>query len=233
MNCIFLRRGYPEVETAPEILSAFADNEWTAIIYACQNNLVPSSWAVGNNKTMNIGGTNYQIDIIGKNHDTYTSGGTAPLTFQLHDCYGTKYPMTSTYGAVYYWDTSVMRNTHLPSILSKMPSEVQEAVKEVNKLTSAGNQSTTIKTTAEKLFLLSLVEATNNTLYPVSGEGTQYEYYKNGGSAIKYFSGSASIWFTRSPRRSDSTTMCGVSTSGSFANCAPSSNNGVSFAFCF
>lgn len=75
----------------------FADNTWTQIIKACQANRVPDTWVVGNQKTMTIGGTDYVIDIIGKGHDTYSSGGgTAPLTFQMHDCYGTTYAMNST-----------------------------------------------------------------------------------------------------------------------------------------
>ena len=69
-----------------ELADAFAANSWETIIAACQSGNVPDSWAVGDSKPMAINGTNYQIDIIGKNHDVYTDGsGTAPLTFQLHD----------------------------------------------------------------------------------------------------------------------------------------------------
>lgn len=56
----------------------FADNEWSEIIAACQSGDVPDSWVVGNYKNMTINGKAYRIDIIGKNHDTYASGGTAP-----------------------------------------------------------------------------------------------------------------------------------------------------------
>ena len=88
MSVFFRRRGKASV-----LDDIFANNSWEAIIAACQSGNVPASWAVGDSKTMTIGGTDYQIDIIGKNHDTYTAGGTAPLTFQLHDCYGTEYNM--------------------------------------------------------------------------------------------------------------------------------------------
>ena len=84
MSVFFRRRGDP-----PVIFDAiFANNSWEEIIAACQSGNVPDSWSVGDSKAMTINGTNYQIDIIGKNHDTYTAGGTAPLTFQMHDCYG-------------------------------------------------------------------------------------------------------------------------------------------------
>ena len=64
--------------------------------------------------------------------------------------------------------------TNMATYLSQLTSAWQSVVKQVNKLSSAGNQSTTIKTTADKLFLLSEVEIFGSTTYSVSGEGTQW-----------------------------------------------------------
>ena len=150
----------------------FADNDWSAIIAACHSGSVPSTWVVGNSKTMTINGASYQVDIIGKNHDTYAAGGTAPLTFQLHDCYGETEKMNSSNTNSGGWTSCAMRSTHLPAILALMPTEVQNGIREVNKLTSAGNKSSTINTTADKLFLLSEVEIFGSPSYSVSGEGT-------------------------------------------------------------
>lgn len=235
MNCIFLRRGYGEIENGNTMSDTFSENDWATIILACQGNAVPNTWAVGNSKTMTIGGADYQIDIIGKNHDTYSSGGTAPLTFQLHDCYGTKYQMynSSSATAAVGWSNSSMRQTHLPSILTKMPSEVQTAIKEVNKKTLAANLSSTISTTSDKLFLLSEIEVLGSIANSKSGEGTQYAYYKNGGSKIKNFSGSASYWTNRSPNASVNNQFCAIGTGGSGATVMSTGSWGVSFAFCF
>ena len=211
----------------------FANNDWSAIIAACQSGSVPSTWVVGNSKTMTINGTSYQIDIIGKNHDTYTAGGTAPLTFQLHDCYGTKYQMNSSNTNSGGWTSCAMRSTHLPAILALMPSEVQAGIKEVNKLTSAGSQSSTINTTADKLFLLSEIEIFGSTTYSKSGEGSQYAYYSAGNSKVKNFSGSANSWWERSPRGSNSAGFCYVNSSGSANNNSASGSSGVAFGFCF
>ena len=159
MNCIFLRRGYPEIETGPDYSDNFADNDWATIIAVCQAGLAPDSWKVGDQKAMTINGTSYAIDIIGIQHDDYADGsGKAPFTFQMHDCYTKTYVMNSTNTNKNGWTGCAMRKTHLPAILALMPSEVQTSIKEVNKLTSAGNQSATINTTADKLFLLSVVE---------------------------------------------------------------------------
>ena len=88
MNCIFLRRGYPETESGPKIdySDNFADNDWSKIIEVCRAGLVPTAWKVGDQKAMTINGTSYNIDIIGIQHDDYSDGsGKAPLTLQMHE----------------------------------------------------------------------------------------------------------------------------------------------------
>ena len=211
----------------------FANNSWEAIIAACQSGNVPDTWAVGNSKIMAINGTDYQIDIIGKNHDTYTAGGTAPLTFQMHDCYGTEYAMNSSNTNVGGWTDCAMRSTYLPAILALMPSEVQAGIREVNKLTSAGSQSSTINTTADKLFLLSEIEIFGSVFSSNIGEGTQYDYYKVGNSKVKKFNGRADKWWERSPHDSDSTTFCLVDKYGNAFYTSASLAICVAFAFCF
>ena len=211
----------------------FADNDWSAIIAACHSGSVPSTWVVGNSKTMIINGANYQIDIIGKNHDTYAAGGTAPLTFQLHDCYGETKNMNSSNTNRGGWTSCAMRSTHLPAILALMPTEVQNGIREVNKMTSAGSKSATINTTADKLFLLSEIEIFGSVSYSKSGEGTQYDYYKAGNSRVKKLNGSAGYWWERSPYGSNSTLFCRVNSNGNALYDAASFAHGVAFGFCF
>ena len=211
----------------------FADNDWSAIIAACHSGSVPSSWVAGNSKTMTINGTSYQVDIIGKNHDTYASGGKAPLTFQLHDCYADTKQMNSSNTNSGGWTSCAMRQTHLPAILALMPTEVQNGIREVNKLTSAGSQSSTINTTADKLFLLSEIEIFGSVSYSKSGEGTQYDYYKAGNSKVKNRNGSAASWWERSPNASNSAIFCMVNSNGYAYYINASIAYGVAFGFCF
>ena len=158
------------IETIREICgwvpydAVFANNTWADIIDACQQNKVPDTWAAGNSKTMTINGTAYQIDIIGKNHDTYATGGVAPLTFQLHDCYGAG-RMNSSATTSGGWTSCEMRNTTLPAILALMPSEVQSGIKAVNKLTASDHSGSSVNTTADKLFLLSEREVFGSRYY--------------------------------------------------------------------
>ena len=211
----------------------FADNDWTSIIAACHSGSVPSTWVVGNSKSMTINGTSYQVDIIGKNHDTYTAGGKAPLTFQLHDCYANTKAMNSSDTNSGGWTSCAMRNTHLPAILALMPTEVQNGIREVNKLTSAGNQSATINTTSDKLFLLSEIEIFGSVRHSKRGEGTQYDYYKAGNSKVKKRNGSAAYWWERSPYASNSARFCQVHSNGVAYTSGASFAYGVAFGFCF
>lgn len=211
----------------------FADNDWSAIIAACHSGSVPSTWVVGNSKTMTINGANYQVDIIGKNHDTYASGGKAPLTFQLHDCYGETKNMNSSNTNSGGWTSCAMRSTHLLAILALMPTEVQNGIREVSKKASVGGASSTIETVSDKLFLLSEVEIFGATSYSAAGEGTQYDYYKAGNSKVKKQNGSAAGWWERSPYASASTAFCLVSSGGSANNYYASFAAGVAFGFCF
>lgn len=218
-----------------QIKPNFSDNNWATIIYACRTKQVPSTWAVGNSKTMLIGGTNYQIDIIGKNHDDYADGsGKAPLTFQMHHCYNTKYRMNSSNTNSGGWNSCEMRTSRMASILAQMPQEAQSAVREVKKLTGAGGGSSSIVTSNDKLFLLSEIEIDGSATYSASGEGSRYAYYQNGGSTIKQVGGSNSVWWTRSPVKYNATAFCNTGATGNVAWGTPTSGaNGVSVAFCF
>lgn len=213
----------------------FSKNSWADIIAACQSGQVPDTWVADGTcyKDMEINGANYHIDIIGKNHDTYASGGTAPLTFQMHDCYGTTYWMNSSNTNSGGWTNCAMRSTHLPAILNMMPAEVQAAIKEVQKKTSAGNRSSSIQTTNDKLFLLSEIEIFGSTTYSFAGEGTQYAYYQAGNSKVKNRNGSANYWWERSPRSNTSTNFCCVSRNGSADSDFAYGSRGVAYGFCF
>lgn len=213
---------------------AFAENDWETIIAVCQSGSIPSTWAVGDSKAMTINDTDYQIDIIGKSHDNYADGsGKAPLTFQMHDCYKTTYQMNSNNSNNGGWSNCDMRTTHLPAIMALMPTAVQSAIREVSKKTSIGNRSATIETTADKLFLLSEIEIFDGKLFSVDGEGKRYDYYTSRTLRTKYLNGTAQSWWQRSPYKSYGDDFCRVDGEGYEGYIDPSTELGVTFAFCF
>lgn len=214
----------------------FAENEWSDIIEACHANEVPDEWVADGTcyKDMLINGKNYRIDIIGKNHDDLSDGtGKAPLTFQLHDCYATTYRMNATNTNVGGWRDCQMRTQTMPALKALMPAEVQAGIRPVNKLTSAGNQSSSIVTTSDELFLPSEAEVFGSITNSFAGEGKQYDYYKAGNSKVKNLSGSARYWWERSPLSSGSTRFCLVDSSGIADANSASRLYGVAFGFCF
>ena len=227
----------PQLEVPCPYDPVFANNTWAEIIEACQKNKVPETWVVGDQKTMTfLGGTEYAIDIIGKHHDTYFDGsGTAPLTFQMHDSYETAWQMNSGATNDNGWEGCAMRSTRMPFMLEAIfPSEVNGAIKEVNKLTSKGKQSSTIGTTADKLFLLSEIEVWGRIIYSKSGEGTQYEYYKAGNSPKKLQSGLEQPWWTRSPYASNNMGFVSVNWQGTTSDVGNANGScAVAVAFCF
>lgn len=214
----------------------FAENEWADIIEACHANEVPETWVADGTcyKDMDIGGVPYRIDIIGKNHDDLADGtGKAPLTFQMHDCYATTYPMNDTNTNVGGWRNCQMRTQTMPALKALLPAEVQAGIRPVKKLTSAGNRSASIVTTSDELFLLSEIEIFGDTTYSFAGEGTQYAYYQAGNSKVKNWNGSVYRWWERSPDSSSSTDFCLVHRDGTADNNGAGNLRGVAFGFCF
>ena len=213
---------------------AFANNSWETIVAACRSGDVPDSWAIGNSKNMTINGAEYQIDIIGKNHDDYADGsGKAPLTFQLHNCYGTAYAMNSTSINAGGWKECAMRKTHLPAILALMPAEVQSGIREVSKTTATKSSDSWLATVSDKLFLLSEVEVFNSTKNSETGEGSQYAYYGASGSTVKTLNGTATSWWLRSPMRTSDYTFCASTLGGEQTHLNATDERGAAFAFCF
>ena len=212
----------------------FANNDWAAIIAACQRKQVPDTWAVGDQKTMSIG-ESYKINIIGKNHDTYSDGsGTAPLTLQMHEVYNLSTKMSNDASNAGGWKDSIVRTTTMNTLLNGMPDEVKAAVREVSKLTSAGQGSETIVTTADKLFIPSEVEITGSAEHSAPGEGTQYPYYETLANRMKYTRNDVNVeWWTRSPVSQQGWNYVGFYQSGNAYGAQANKSLRVAAAWCF
>ena len=208
----------------------FADNDWASIIAACHSGSVPSTWVVGNSKTMTINGTSYQVDIIGKNHDDYADGsGKAPLTFQMHTTYATQYKMNGAEDNSCGWKNCLVRTSNaFPALKKVMPAEVVAALKAVTKKTTAGGASSAIDTTEDTLFLLSEIEVQGTRTYSYAGEGTQYEYYKTAANRKKN-----RAWYLRSPRLNNTSCFDRTGWNGEADWSVASEVDGIAAAWCF
>lgn len=103
----------------------------------------------------------------------------------------------------------------------------------VNKVSGTGGGSSSgTETVSDSCFLLAEIEIFGSTTYSVSGEGTQYAYYKAGNSKVKNKGGSASYWWERSPRSGSSYYFYLVNSNGGATNGGANGSFGVAFGFC-
>ncbi|MEG0766534.1 MAG: DUF6273 domain-containing protein, partial [Clostridia bacterium] len=161
-----------------------------------------------------------------------SGGGKARITFGTSDCMATSQKMNTTDTNVGGYSGCAFYGTLTNTIFGTLPAELRAVIKQVNKKTSAGNQSATIVTTAEKLFLLSEVEVHGAISYAKSGEGTQYATFTSGGSKVKKIGAAVSHWWLRSPFAIYATHFCYVGSDGTAAGNAASYAYGVAFGLC-
>lgn len=208
----------------------------TSVIYL-DNGDIHRKVSIGDQVTLSLNGTNYAFDIIGFNHDTLTTAaaygantatGKAGITFQMHDLFATTYVMNSSKTNVGGWKSSAMRTSTMATMKGYLPPAWQTAIKPVNKASGLGGASTSgTETVSDSCFLLAEIEIFGSTKYSVSGEGTQYAYYKAGNSKMK-----SGAWWERSPYSSNSSYFCSVYNNGNIMYSYADYSQGVAFGFC-
>ena len=213
----------------------------TSVIYL-DNGDIHRKVSIGDQVTLSLNGTDYAFDIIGFNHDTLTdtaaygeetATGKAGITFQMHDLFETLYMMNSSNTNSGGWKGSAMRTSTMPLMKGYMPAAWQTAIKQVNKASGTGGGSTSgTETVSDSCFLLAEIEVFGSATNSVSGEGTQYAYYKAGNSKVKTMSGSASHWYERSPNSGSSKVFCIVYKNGTSGTFNGTLRPGVAFGFC-
>ena len=198
--------------------------------------------SVGDQVAISLNGTDYAFDVIGFNHDHLSSPSAyskitattrAGITFQMHDCFATTYVMNSSNTNIGGWKSSLMRTSTMPLMKGYMPSAWQSVIKAVDKASGTGGGSSSgTETVSDSCFLLAEIEIFGSTTHSVSGEGTQYAYYKAGNSKVKNRSGSAGYWWERSPGSGGSDYFCCVDSDGDANGNGAGDSFGVAFGFC-
>lgn len=152
----------------------------------------------------------------------------------MHGLFATYYPMNSSNTNVGGWKSSEMRTSTMPLMKGHLSTAWQTAIKPVNKASGLGGGSTSgTEITSDDCFLLAEIEIFGSTTQSVSGEGTQYAYYRAGNSKIKFNEqGYTDLWWERSPWIRSSSAFCGVLNDGTSQAFSVTSKSGVVFAFC-
>lgn len=238
-------------------LASFADASWAEINEVAEADYATEAYKVGDKKDITLtDGEVLTFVILGFNHDDLTSGGKAKISIGMENLTETKFKMNSTLTNVGGWESCEIR-TMLSDYFDKLPDELQEMIKEVNKNTNEGGQSKNIVTTSDKLWLFSPAEIFSPTAIKTgwsllrdhatyyTQEGTQYEFYRNlvGDedpnnkieSLIKKLSngnGEASMWWLRSPSISTKLSIICIEASGKLNGYNSTFENGICFGFC-
>lgn len=232
-------------KTLPTLLStdfSFEKASWSDIAALSESGSADKYFSVGDEKTISLTtGEQVTFVILGFDHDDLTSGGKAGMTIGMKNLLATTYRMNATGTNAGGWDESEMRTSTMATLLSQLPSDLQGVIKQVNKKATAGSQSTSITTSADKLWLLAEVEVDGTTSAGYADEGEQYEYWKTvkdgtvAADRIKYLSngsGSADNWWLRSPSVHNSSNFRYIASTGSVNNFIANGTRGVSFGFC-
>ena len=147
------------------------------------------------------------------------------------------------------WEDSYMRNnicgtsksTTSGRIMGAIPADLRNALKSVTKYTNnTGNSSSSgaVTATTDYFFLLAEYEVFGNITYSNTYEANyqqQYAYYSAGNSKVKYrhnSTGSAAVWWLRSPFAGDSIFFVCVPADGTVIYSGAHNSLGFAPGFC-
>lgn len=206
---------------------------WAKIKEIADSGLADKLFSIGDEKAVTLtSGEQIVVQIAGFNKDTYTAGGTAPITFVMRDCLKTTRQMNSSNTNSGGWKDCAMRSYCNGELLNQFPAELKSLIKQVNKKGYIGT-TTTIQTTADYLWLLAEVEIFGSKTYSAgTAEGSLYPIFTSNTSRIKRVNGSANWWWGRSPYAGGSSGFCYVGSDGTANNYNASPSGGVAVGFC-
>ena len=184
------------------------------------------------------------MQLCGFNHFKLAdgSGNFAGAVFGMKGAMTVGVQMNSTNTNTGGWASCKMR-THLnKTIYPALPPFWRAIIRAVEVLSSAGNMSTEITTSSDKLFLFSQAEVgfdTGSVPYKnevvADAESLTLPIFTDNASRIKKtFNGEGSTvyWWLRSPAASSASAFCSVSSNGYSGSGGATSSSSVAFGFC-
>lgn len=210
-------------KTAAITLSGKVSNGLTLSNYTCHAVLI----GLDHNKENETGGKSSAHFILGKdtsNNDIAFCDFTA--TNYANKTSGTWFNHSNANSNSGGWKSSNIRTNIMPKFIAALPAAWQSVLGTVTKYTDntggGSDNSSYVTSTSDKMFLLAEFEAFGTRYYANSEEKnkqTQYAYYANGNSRVRYnhqTTSSAVYWWLRSVSSSHSNFFCYVNTGGSY-----------------
>lgn len=224
-----------ELPSLPPIGTSFNNCSWEQIDLIGAAGKEAEYFTVGETKTVALTtAESIELRIVGMRHDLLAdgSGQYAPLSLHMVDCLQATGKMEGSNTNTNGWNGCAMRNTCNTTYYGVLPDALKAVVKEVQKKASAGNQSATIVTSFDKVWLAAEIEIFGVIASSKTGEGSQYAYYTNSGVRIKKVAGAASNWWERSPYGDSAARFCVVGSSGVASYTDASGSYGVALGLC-
>ncbi len=214
----------------------FGAMSWADINIVAQAGAAATVFTAGDEKSVTLTTSEVvTLRVEDFNHDDLVSGGKAKMTIAMKNLFAATQNMNASNTNVGSWSSSAMR-TRMATYLAQLPADLQAIIKPVIKKTTAGNQSTSIQTTNDSLWLFSAIEVGLQTAVAgYNGEGATYPLFVDNASRIKYMSngsGSVYIWWFRSPHATSATDFALAHTDGSFSINSASYSYGVCVGLC-
>ena len=179
-------------------------------------------------------GETIELQIAGFNHDTFSDGVTAPITFVMKDCLNTKAQINSTNDNTGGYPASAMKTYVETNIYDKLPADLKALVAPVKKKWyTTYNDANSLTEDNYNVWLLSEMEVFGTNTYTIgTGEGSKYPIFIDDASRIKKANGTNSFWWLGSCDRNLSYGFVRVKDNGAVYYDAPTNSRGVCAGLC-
>ena len=223
-------------------LPNLADNSWDMIKLASVSNAVPSSWAIGDTKSLTIDGNTYQARLVDKTgkYQRVSDNSTAYLKFELTACLPTKQAFNANSNNRPA-QSPLLADINSGTIYNTIDSALLSAIEPVKVKVSQGGGSSTENTLIDfeaKFFFQREHDLFDTRTYSVQAEfnaiSAQDEYYianNTNAARIKQRSGSNSAYWQISPIAGRSGIVCVVNSNGGASYDGSTGTYGVALCF--
>ena len=226
------------VAVVPETLN---DCSWDLIQELAFAGTLGDYYNEGDTKEITIGANTITMQLASINDGTGTAGQYYPngtADFVSVELLPDLHVMNSTATNVGGWNGSQMRTYLNETVYPTLPNDLKSVIVEKTHMRTAGNQSTSLVSASDKLWLPTFAECFGAVTQASYGEDSvhnkQYSIFTNNSSRIKKINDSVRVWWLSTPRIDDNTLFAGVGTDGSaasYTNTPANRQNGVALCF--
>jgi hypothetical protein len=224
------------LENYPTKDTPLDDVSWEYIAKISEGGLAQEYFSIGDTKSIEIDGENYEVAIYDFNHDKLINGSSEyvrGITFGLVNCLTTKYTMRDNASNSGGYSSSALSATVNSTIYNMLPEDLKNKIKSVTKYYQTSTSSTTLQGNSYKLFLFSQFEISGSTDNSVK-DGDKYPIFTEINTRIKKLgdNGDPTPYWTRSIYTAHSACYSIIKADGTLAGGYANSESGVSFGFC-